>query len=92
MYQLNSSTLISLAIATFCLSTAGRISKGLMPGGNGGAIVAIVGAIGGAKAVAKCSPKQQRNITITRVSVNESIFEFYLKSHFVYIYSKHKTL
>jgi hypothetical protein len=45
-----------------------------MPGGSGGAIVAIVAiVIGGAKAVAKCSPKQQRNITITRVSVNESI-------------------
>ena len=72
--QPNSSILISLAIATFCLSTAGRISKGLMPGGSGGAIVAIVAiVIGGAKAVAKCSPKQQRNITITRVSVNESI-------------------
>ena len=57
-------------MATFCLSTAGRIGiigmhitgiLGILMGGGGTAI--------GVKTVAKCSPRLQRKIMITRASV-----------------------
>jgi hypothetical protein len=70
--KLNENQNINLAMATFCLSTAGRIGcmhiTGILLGflmGGGAAI--------GVKTVAKCSPRLQRKIMITRASVKESI-------------------